>query len=68
MILRTTANLEFGSASAGRYFRSEQATKWMMGSGMKLLKMLKDMLLLLAKEVGWSAGILRKLETFGFRT
>ncbi|KAG9297727.1 hypothetical protein G9A89_011242 [Geosiphon pyriformis] len=66
LVLRTTANLEFGGAEAGRFYKSKCGTKWITESGLKLPKMLKDMLLQLANEVGWSVHVLRELRTFGF--
>ncbi|CAJ0907275.1 15661_t:CDS:2, partial [Entrophospora sp. SA101] len=66
LIIRTAGNLEFGSSEAGRFFKSEKGTKWMVESGLKLPKMLKDMLVQLASEVNWSKPILQKIRTVGF--
>ncbi|RUS26582.1 hypothetical protein BC938DRAFT_470568 [Jimgerdemannia flammicorona] len=66
LILRTTADLEFGGGEAGRMYKSEKGTKWLLESGMKLPKMLKDMLAQLAAEVNWSKRTLRELLVVGF--
>lgn len=66
LILRTTAELEFGGGEAGRIYKSEKDTKWLLESGMKLPKMLKDMLAQLAAEVNWSKRTLRELLVVGF--
>ena len=59
-------NLEFkfagGSGEARRTCTSENGTK----SGLKLPKMLKDMLMQLAKEVSWAVLVLQTLTTIGF--
>ncbi|RUP48266.1 hypothetical protein BC936DRAFT_144775 [Jimgerdemannia flammicorona] len=36
--------LEFGAAEVGRYYHGENGTKWLAESGLKLPKMLRDML------------------------
>ncbi|KAG9297966.1 hypothetical protein G9A89_018794 [Geosiphon pyriformis] len=59
-------NVHFRGAEAGRFYKSEQGTKWMVESSLKLPKMLKDMLMQLGSEVGWSCAILRELKTVGF--
>jgi hypothetical protein len=66
LILRTSADLEFGGAEAGRKYTSEKDTKWLEESGVKLPKMLKDMIVQLAKEVEWSEAVLRTLTIIGF--
>ncbi|RUS26066.1 hypothetical protein BC938DRAFT_471275 [Jimgerdemannia flammicorona] len=66
LILRSSTNLEFGGGEAGKTYTSEKGTKWLVESGLKLPKMLKDMLMDLAKEVEWSTTVLRTLTTVGF--
>jgi hypothetical protein len=66
LILRTSTNLEFGAAEAGRKYVSEKGTKWLEESGLSLPKMLKDMIVQLASEVGWSEAVLRTLKVVGF--
>lgn len=66
LILRTTSDLEFGGAEAGKFFKSEKATKWLLEGGIKLPKMLKDMFVRLGADVGWSKTALRELRTIGF--
>ena len=66
LILHTTTDLEFGRAETGKFFKSEIGTKWVMESGMKLPKHLKDMFMQLAAEVRWSEQISRELVVYGF--
>ncbi|GBC08304.1 hypothetical protein RclHR1_08000001 [Rhizophagus clarus] len=64
-ILRTSSNLEFSGAEAGRTFK-DKGTKWLVESGLKLPKLLKDMIVQLANEAEWSEQVLRNLTTVGF--
>ncbi|CAB4469619.1 unnamed protein product [Rhizophagus irregularis] len=65
-ILRTSSNLEFGGAEAGRTYKTDKGTKWLVESGLKLPKLLKDMIVQLASNAEWSTPVLRNLKTIGF--
>ncbi|RIB09684.1 hypothetical protein C2G38_2208113 [Gigaspora rosea] len=56
LVLRTSSDLEFGSGEAGKTYKTDKGTKWLVESGLKLPKLLKDMLVQLASEVEWSTG------------
>src|SRR5262249_4841747 len=58
--------LEFGGAEAGRFFDGENGTKWLVESGLKLPKMLRDMFVGLCERVSWRPEVVRRLETIGY--
>ncbi|KAF0436850.1 hypothetical protein F8M41_004651 [Gigaspora margarita] len=66
LVLRTSSDLEFGGREAGKTYKTDKGTKWLVESGLKLPKLLKDMLVQLASEVEWSTVVLRNLTTVGF--
>ncbi|CAG8753049.1 16775_t:CDS:2, partial [Gigaspora rosea] len=57
LVLRTSSDLEFGSGEAGKTYKTDKGTKWLVESGLKLPKLLKDMLVQLASEVEWSTVV-----------
>ncbi|POG60150.1 hypothetical protein GLOIN_2v1788253 [Rhizophagus irregularis DAOM 181602=DAOM 197198] len=59
--------LEFGSSEVGRFYNSKMRTKWLVESGLKLPKILRDMFTALCDRVKWRADIIQNLETVGTR-
>ncbi|CAG8800507.1 23108_t:CDS:10, partial [Cetraspora pellucida] len=58
LLLRTSSDLEFGG-EAGKIYKTDKGTKWLVESRLKLPKLLKDMFVQLA-------SVLRNLKTVGF--
>ncbi|CAG8837549.1 10497_t:CDS:2, partial [Gigaspora margarita] len=68
-IIRKNTNgqtLEFGGSEVGRFYNSKMGSKWLVESGLKLPKMLRDMFIALCNRVKWRADIIQKLETVGY--
>ncbi|CAG8721657.1 2046_t:CDS:2, partial [Dentiscutata heterogama] len=57
------SDLEFGGREAGKTYKTDKGTEWLVESGLKLLKTLKDMFVQLGHEVEWSTTILCSLTT-----
>lgn len=68
-IIRKNANgqtLEFGGSEVARFYNSKMGSKWLVESGLKLPKMLRDMFTALCDRVKWKTDIIQKLETVGY--
>ncbi|CAG8579004.1 568_t:CDS:10 [Paraglomus brasilianum] len=58
--------LEFGGSEAGRWYTGKGGSKWLVETGLKLPKTLRDMFAGLCSRVKWRAHIIQKLETIGY--
>ncbi|CAI2193680.1 13345_t:CDS:10 [Funneliformis geosporum] len=67
-ILRAVGNgdkNEFGAGEAGKSWVDQYGTKYLREGGLKLPKVLKDMLLNLREKIGWNEEARKKIQTVG---